>query len=51
MIFSVVIDELVEFEKGSVEGQEFRKVIDHFRRICRMHVARTDIEKPKDHNM
>ena len=35
-LFSVVTDELVEFEKISVEVQDFRKITDWFRRIHRI---------------
>ena len=33
----LVTDEPVEFEKQPVEGQDCRKITDHFRGICRMY--------------
>ena len=33
-----------------VDAQEFRKIIDHFRGICRIYAYFTKKEKPKDFN-
>ena len=47
---SLVAGGLVEFEKCPVKVQGFRKIANHFQRNL-SDIAKTDKEKPKDHNM
>ena len=46
----LVTDEPVEFEKQPVAVQDFRRIIDHFRRNLE-NITQINIEKPKDVNM
>lgn len=39
---SVVTDEPVELEKTVVDVQDFRRNIDHFRRICGINLKQTN---------
>ena len=44
----LVTNELVTFEKELVEVQNFRKIIDHSRGICRIH---PDLDEPSTHTL
>ena len=34
----LVIDKLVEFEKLPIEVQDFRKITNHFKKICEIYL-------------